>query len=137
MLLATQNPMDLDYRALSNAGLWCVGRLQTDPDRERGVEGLAGETRGKDQASARTLGNVVKKLAPRWFVLRDAQAQAAPVLVQPRYAMSFLRGPMTRSELVAARREFAAVAAPDVSVASDGAAARGGLGQAGAATDAR
>jgi DNA helicase HerA-like ATPase len=42
VVVATQNPMDLDYRALGNAGLWCVGRLQTDADRERVVEGLAG-----------------------------------------------------------------------------------------------
>ena len=41
LVVATQNPMDLDYRALSNAGLWCVGRLQTDADRERVLEGLA------------------------------------------------------------------------------------------------
>jgi len=126
VLLATQNPMDLDYRALSNAGLWCVGRLQTDADRERVVEGLAGDTRGKEQTAARALGNVVKKLAPRWFVLRDAQAQAAPGLLQPRYAMSFLRGPMTRSELVAARKEFAGVAERDVTLASDRVAASGG-----------
>ncbi len=45
-LVATQNPMDLDYRALSNAGLWCLGRLQTDADRELVLDGLCSESTG-------------------------------------------------------------------------------------------
>jgi hypothetical protein len=99
VVVATQNPMDLDYRALGNAGVWCVGRLQTDADRARVVDGLA--TSG-DRESAQMLGKLVQRIAPRWFVLRDVHA-GEPVLMQPRYAMSMLRGPMTRSELVAAR----------------------------------
>jgi hypothetical protein len=55
--------MDLDYRALSNAGLWCVGRLQTDADRERVLDGL-GDTSGQDGGFSKAeLANVVKKLA--------------------------------------------------------------------------
>jgi hypothetical protein len=103
VVVATQNPMDLDYRALGNAGLWCVGRLQTDADRERVVEGLA-SVGGGDRESARAIGDVVKRLAPRWFLLRDAHAETGPVLLQPRWAMSFLRGPMTRRELEDALR---------------------------------
>src|SRR4051794_992410 len=73
VLVATQNPMDLDYRALSNAGLWCIGRLQTDADRHRVVEGLAsaGAIGGH---SADELNNLLKQLAPRWFLVRDAHA---------------------------------------------------------------
>jgi hypothetical protein len=107
VVVATQNPMDLDYRALGNAGVWCVGRLQTDADCERVVDGMATATdsaRGK--GSARALAGTVKRLAPRWFVMRDAHAGgAAPVLMQPRWAMSLLRGPMTRGELGRAVRE--------------------------------
>jgi hypothetical protein len=99
IVVATQNPMDLDCRALGNAGVWCVGRLQTDADRARVVDGLA--TSG-DRESAQMLGKLVQRIAPRWFVLRDVHA-GEPVLMQPRYAMSMLRGPLTRSELVAAR----------------------------------
>src|SRR3954447_18543770 len=89
VLIATQNPMDLDYRALGNAGLWCVGRLQTDADRARVIEGLAsGDARGAE--SAKGLGGIVKKLAPRWFVMRDAHADGAALIVQPRWAMSLL-----------------------------------------------
>src|SRR4051794_32072434 len=67
VVVATQNPMDLDYRALGNAGLWCVGRLQTDADRQRVVEGLGA-------AGLTGLTDVVKRLAPRWFLMRDAHA---------------------------------------------------------------
>jgi len=103
VVVATQNPMDLDYRALSNAGLWCLGRLQTDADRARVLDGLANEA-GQGQ-SAEELADVLKKLAPRWFVTRDAHSPGPPVLLQPRWAMSFMRGPMTRIEIKRALAE--------------------------------
>lgn len=107
VVLATQNPMDLDYRALGNAGVWCVGRLQTDADRERVVEGLAAAgASGKGADSAKALSALVKKLAPRWFLLRDAHSEEGLVLFQPRWAMSLLRGPMTRRELAEARAAY-------------------------------
>jgi hypothetical protein len=104
VVVATQNPMDLDYRALGNAGLWCLGRLQTDADRERVVEGLGLEKpRGGRGLDADGL---LQKLAPRWFLVRDVHAKDEPMrLLQPRWAMSFLRGPMTRVELVRALAE--------------------------------
>ena len=91
-VLATQNPMDLDYRALSNAGTWMLGRLQTDADGARVIEGL-GEDRKKSE-----LGNIVKRLTHRWFVVRDAKSEKL-TLLHPRFAMSFLRGPMTGVEI--------------------------------------
>ena len=101
VVVATQNPMDLDYRALSNAGLWFIGRLQTDADRERVLDGLAvGET-GDGQDTE--LGTTFQRLAPRWFVVRNAHATSPPILMQPRFAMALLRGPMTRKEIRAAR----------------------------------
>jgi hypothetical protein len=106
VVVATQNPMDLDYRALSNAGLWCLGRLQTDADRERVVDGLANEAHGGEAESEQRLGDTLKRLAPRWFVVRDAQARGGAggsALLQPRWAMSFMRGPMTRGEIRRAR----------------------------------
>ena len=90
MLLATQNPMDLDYRALSNAGLWCLGRLQTDADRVRVIDGIG------DQGPAADLGHMMQRLAPRWFVVRDAHASSGPILLQPRQTMSLMRGPMMK-----------------------------------------
>jgi hypothetical protein len=101
VVVATQNPMDLDYRALSNAGLWCLGRLQTDADRTRVLDGLAA-ARGID-GMAQELESTLRRLAPRWFVVRNAHVTSPPILMQPRYAISLLRGPMTRLEIRAAR----------------------------------
>jgi hypothetical protein len=126
VVVATQNPMDLDYRALSNAGLWCLGRLQTDADRARVSDGLAA-ARGID-GIGQELESTLRRLAPRWFVVRNAHAPCPPILMQPRYAISLLRGPMTRLEIRAARgvNEVEAVAAPwQTAVLSD---ERGGAG---------
>ena len=90
-VVATQNPMDLDYRALSNAGTWFIGRLQTDADRGRVIEGLGEKKRGD-------IDKLVQKIADRWFVVRTAGSNEV-CLMQPRWAMSLLRGPMTASEI--------------------------------------
>jgi hypothetical protein len=118
VVVATQNPMDLDYRALSNAGLWCIGRLQTDADRERVLDGLAAaQTSDVHEVE---LGTTLQRLAPRWFVVRNAHATSQPILMQPRFAMALLRGPMTRKEIRAARGvKDEPVSAPEL--ASDGA----------------
>ncbi|MBN8612107.1 MAG: ATP-binding protein [Deltaproteobacteria bacterium] len=90
-IVATQNPMDLDYRALSNAGTWILGRLQTPADLKRVIEGL-GET---------MKGPIAKKLmriAKRWFLVRMAGTNELTML-HPRWAISLLRGPMTALEL--------------------------------------
>ncbi|MFO0555301.1 MAG: hypothetical protein U0271_43395 [Polyangiaceae bacterium] len=82
-----------------------MGRLQTDADRARVLDGLANEA-GQGQSEAE-LGELLKRLAPRWFVVRDSHADHGSVLLQPRWAMSFMRGPMTRLEIrraLAARR---------------------------------
>ena len=93
--------MDLDYRALGNAGLWCVGRLQTDADRARVVDGLtvSGDLAHGGEATPSELADLIKRLQPRWFLLRDAHSSDGVKFLQPRYAMSFLKGPMTRVEL--------------------------------------
>jgi hypothetical protein len=109
VVVATQNPMDLDYRALSNAGLWAIGRLQTDADRARVVEGIAGGggggagAGGGDGLTASELSRIVKRLSQRWFLLRNASAKEGTQLFQSRWAMSWMRGPMTRSEIRGAR----------------------------------
>lgn len=102
VVVATQNPMDLDYRALSNAGLWCIGRLQTDADRARVTEGLAGSVgAGLD---LKELNRTLSRLAPRWFLMRNAHVpEAGSVLLNPRQTLSLMRGPLTREELRRAR----------------------------------
>ncbi len=91
-VLATQNPMDLDYRALSNAGTWCLGRLQTDADRARVLDGL-----GQEKKKSK-LAQQLKALGPRWFVVREPKTEALSLLY-PRQTISYLRGPMTREEI--------------------------------------
>ena len=97
VLIATQNPMDLDYRTLSNAGFWAVGRLQTDADRERVVESLANANEaGSTQAE---LSKLIMRLQQRWFLARNVHATPNTTLLQPRWALSFLRGPMTLGDI--------------------------------------
>lgn len=103
-VLATQNPIDLDYKALSNAGAWFVGRLQTDADRERVVEGLvgaqvAGASGGSDSLDASELAAIIKALPPRTFFVRDVHAAQRSPLLETRWTLSWLRGPMTRREI--------------------------------------
>ena len=103
-VLATQNPIDLDYKALSNAGVWFVGRLQTDADRERVVEGLVGAqvastSGGADALDAGELAALIKALPPRTFFVRDVHAGQRSQLLSTRWTLSWLRGPMTRREL--------------------------------------
>jgi hypothetical protein len=93
LVLATQNPVDLDYKALSNAGSWFVGRLQTERDRDRLLDGLAGI--GVDRAE---LERLLSGLDKRIFLLHNVH-EDEPVLFQTRWALSYLRGPMTRDEL--------------------------------------
>jgi hypothetical protein len=97
VIVATQNPMDLDYRTLSNAGFWAVGRLQTDADRERVVDSLANAN--EVGSSAQELSNTIRRLGPRWFLVRNVHATPNTLLLQPRYAMSYLRGPMTLGDV--------------------------------------
>jgi hypothetical protein len=102
VVIATQNPMDLDYRALSNAGLWWIGRLQTDADRARVIEGLSVATTDGDDAQE--YDRIVSRLAPRWFVVKNTHAvSAGPILNRPRDTWSLMRGPLTRGELRAVR----------------------------------
>ena len=102
IVLATQNPIDLDYKGLGNIGTWMVGRLQTDNDRERLRDGLAGA--GVDAAAVETLLGATRK---RVFLLHDVH-RGKPCLLASRFAMSYLRGPITReeiAELMAGRNE--------------------------------
>jgi hypothetical protein len=124
VVLATQNPVDLDYKALGNAGTWFLGRLQTERDRARVAEGLAsaaagvGADRGRFEA-------LLGGLAKRVFLARSAGADE-PVLFQTRFTLSYLRGPLTREDLrrlggggAAAPAEAPAVAAARPAAAPD------------------
>jgi hypothetical protein len=95
LVLATQNPVDLDYKAMSNAGTWLVGRLQTERDKARVLEGLRSAAGGADVDA---LDVAIGGLQKRQFLLVSAKA-AAPALFATRWAMSYLRGPLTKDQI--------------------------------------
>ncbi|MFL6576365.1 MAG: ATP-binding protein [Povalibacter sp.] len=95
VVLATQNPVDLDYKGLSNAGTWFIGRLQTERDKARVVEGLIAAGSGIEKSQFDTL---LANLTARVFLMRNAH-EDAPVLFRSRWAMSYLRGPLTLPEI--------------------------------------
>ena len=98
VLLATQNPVDLDYKALSNAGTWFVGKLQTERDKARLIEGLEGVAAESGTLNSRGyLETVISALGNRIFLLHDVH-KGKPLLFQSRHVLSFLGGPMTRDQ---------------------------------------
>ncbi len=101
MILSTQNPVDLDYKAMSNAGTWMVGRLQTENDKKRILEGLASATGAVDVGS---YDNLISDLEKRQFVLSMAKA-SEPTLFGTRWAMSYLAGPLTRDQVSVLMKE--------------------------------
>jgi hypothetical protein len=95
VVLATQNPMDLDYKGLGNTGTWFLGRLQTDRDKARLIEGLESASGAMDRATAdRLLSNLEKRV----FLLHNVHAPA-PVVFQTRWTMSYLAGPLSREQI--------------------------------------
>ncbi|MGH7572546.1 MAG: ATP-binding protein, partial [Gemmatimonadota bacterium] len=99
VVLATQNPVDLDYKGLANTGTWFLGRLQTERDKERVLEGLEGATAGTGAAFDRArMGEVLAGLGKRIFLLHNVH-ESGPAVFETRWAMSYLRGPLTRAEI--------------------------------------
>ncbi|MDO8361609.1 MAG: DUF853 family protein [Actinomycetota bacterium] len=111
VVLSTQNPVDVDYKALSNAGTWMIGRLQTDRDKQRLLDGMSAAAGGVDVGA---VGDTISGLAKREFVLRRA-GKDQPEVFTTRWAMSYLRGPLTRDQiavLMAEQKGVTSVAPP-------------------------
>ncbi|MEO8430229.1 MAG: ATP-binding protein [Acidobacteriota bacterium] len=99
VVLASQNPVDLDYKGLSNAGTWFLGRLQTERDKARVLEGLEGVSSGGGPKFDRAaMERTLAGLASRVFLMNDVH-EDRPVVLESRWAMSYLRGPLTRSQI--------------------------------------
>jgi hypothetical protein len=134
LVLATQNPVDLDYKGLSNTGTWFIGRLQTERDKARVMEGLEGASQRDfdKQAMERTLAGLGK----RRFLLHNVH-EDEPVVFGTRWVMSYLAGPLTRDQIRAlmgkARKAAAAgkagTAKPQGKSASDAPALPPGIDQ--------
>ena len=124
VVLATQNPVDLDYKGLSNAGTWLIGRLQTERDKARVIEGLESAlATSADTFDRATLDKLLSGLGSRVFLMRNVHDEA-PLLMQSRWALSYLRGPLTLAEIqtLMAQRKAATAAAMPAAVAATAAA---------------
>jgi hypothetical protein len=99
VVLATQNPVDLDYKGLANAGTWFIGRLQTERDKLRVLEGLEGAVTGAGQAFDRgAMDRILSGLGTRIFLMHNVH-EDSPEVFETRWAMSYLRGPLTRDQI--------------------------------------
>ena len=99
VVLATQNPVDLDYKGLSNAGTWFLGRLQTERDKARVLEGLEGASSQAGKSFDRgAMERTLAGLGNRVFLMNNVNEEQ-PVVFETRWAMSYLRGPLTRTQL--------------------------------------
>lgn len=98
-VLATQNPVDLDYKGLSNAGTWFLGRLQTERDKARVLEGLEGaSTQAGSAFDKGEMERILAGLGSRVFLMNNVHDDQ-PVVFETRWAMSYLRGPLTRTQI--------------------------------------
>ncbi len=110
IVLATQNPVDLDYKGLANAGTWFIGRMQTDRDKQRVLDGLEGAAAGAGTGFERQrLEQLLAGLGARVFLMHNTH-EDAPVVFQSRWTLSYLRGPLTRSQIKVLMDPFKAAA---------------------------
>jgi hypothetical protein len=99
LVLATQNPVDLDYKGLTNAGTWFIGKLQAERDKARLMAGLQDVLSGSGgQSDLPSLDKLISSLETRVFLLHDINLPS-PIVFQTRWAMSYLRGPLTRAQI--------------------------------------
>jgi hypothetical protein len=114
VVLATQNPVDLDYKGLANCGTWFLGRLQTERDKLRVLDGLEGASATAGQSFDRgEMEKILSGLGNRVFLMNNVH-EDTPVVFQTRWALSYLRGPLTReqtSQLMAEKKAGAASSA--------------------------
>lgn len=99
IVLATQNPVDLDYKGLANTGTWFIGRLQTERDKARVLEGLEGASAGAGTPfDKQAMEQILAGLGNRIFLMNNVH-EDAPIVFETRWALSYLRGPLTRTQI--------------------------------------
>ncbi|MEP6819575.1 MAG: DUF87 domain-containing protein [bacterium] len=125
VVLVTQNPVDLDYKGLSNAGTWFIGRLQTERDKARMLEGLEGIAGGSGMKFDRNqMEQTLAGLGNRIFLLNNVHDDG-PEIFETRWDMSYLRGPLTRTQIKSLMEPLKAqtmAAIPQAAAATGGAA---------------
>ncbi len=99
VVLATQNPVDLDYKGLANTGTWFIGRLQTERDKARVLEGLEGASASSGQTFDKgRMAQTLAGLGTRIFLMNNVH-EDEPVVFETRWCLSYLRGPLTRTQI--------------------------------------
>jgi hypothetical protein len=109
LVLVTQNPVDVDYKGISNSGTWFIGKLQTDQDKQRLLDGLEGAMSGSLNRSV--YDRMISSLGKRVFLMHNVHNKA-PLLMQTRWAMNYLTGPLTRTQIPALNTLAGAVIQP-------------------------
>ncbi len=99
LILATQNPGDLDYKGLSNAGTWFIGRLSSANDRNKVMAGLKSMASTEDEMDLGDVEQLISDVQPRVFLMRNVHNTGGPILMHTRWAMSYLAGPLTRTQI--------------------------------------
>jgi hypothetical protein len=99
LVLATQNPGDLDYKGLSNAGTWFIGRLQTENDRKKVMGGLESLATADANLDLNQVERLIADVESRVFLMQNVHNDGGPILMHTRWAMSYLRGPLTRQQI--------------------------------------
>jgi hypothetical protein len=122
LVLASQNPVDLDYKGLGNTGTWFIGRLQTERDKERVLEALEGAMAGSSPIPRQELDRMLSGLGKRVFLLHNVH-RGAPRLFETRWAMSYLAGPLTLAQIRRLEGAPSAAAAPVATAAPSAAPA--------------
>jgi hypothetical protein len=111
LVLATQNPVDMDYKGLSNTGTWMIGKLQTDQDKQRLLDGLEGAAPGS--FDRKEYDHMISGIGKRVFLLHNVH-ESKPVLFSTRWAMNYLAGPLTRPQIPVLNTMVGAISAPQV-----------------------
>lgn len=117
IVLATQNPVDLDYKGLSNCGTWFIGKLQTERDKMRVLEGLKSASNGELDSTG--LDRLIALTGNRAFIMRTIY-QKEPLLFQTRWTLSYLRGPLTLTQISKLTRREETIPPPAAQAAATG-----------------
>ena len=132
VVLSTQNPVDLDYKGLSNTGTWFIGRLQTDRDKQRVLDGLEGAVPGGEPVDKAELERTLAGLDKRQFLLHNVHANGALDVFTTRWVLSYLAGPLTR-EQIKRLTEQKALATPEIKASTVASGVAAGAATGGAA----
>ena len=97
-VLVTQNPVDIDYKGLANAGTWFIGKMQTERDKMRVLDGLKGAIAEAGNDTPKDFDKIISSLSSRVFLYHNVH-EGSPIVYHTRWAMSYLRGPLTRPQV--------------------------------------